>query len=90
MALRKITEEDRERGGRKPLPKTMRAWMAELEGVSDLLKKRPQLKDTQGKVWWESTRTYYEARLLLLAETPPALLPKDAARSIVGNILKSL
>lgn len=88
--LPKLTDEDRERAGRKPLPKTMRSWMAELEGIQGFVKKRVELKAGNGQRWLDNMRAYYRSRALILSENAPGILPKDAAKIIVREVLKNL
>ena len=90
MTLLTLTDEEREKAGRRPLPKTMRAWMAEIEGLSDFVKQRPRLKDANGVQWLKSMTDYNKARLKLLAENPPGALNKTAARIIVKDVLSLL
>lgn len=86
----KLDDDARARAMRKPLPKTLRAWMAEVEGIQSFVKKRPQMREATGKAWIDSMQAYHRDRLQVLSENPPALLPKDAAVIICREVQKVL
>ena len=90
MSFPKIDKDQREKAKRKPLPKTRRAWMAELEGVEKFILKKPRNLDDNGRRWYESISRYYLARLMYLVTHPPANLPRVAARAIVKQLVRSL
>lgn len=90
MKLPKLTAEETERGSRKPFPKTFRAWAAEVEGIEAFIKKRPQLRDTNGQKWLNTMQAYHRARLVCLVENPPPILTKASANALASDILKRL
>jgi hypothetical protein len=88
--MSKVTPEQREKALRRPLPRTLRAWVGELEGVLRLVTKKPRLKDENGRMWWLKTVQYYEARLEVLADNPPDIIPLTASRAIVRELTRKL
>ncbi len=88
--MSKITPEQTEKALRKPIPKTLRAWVGELEGVFRFVTKKPRLLDENGRMWWMKSCQYYHARLQVLADNPPEIIPKVASRAIVREMLRKL
>lgn len=86
----KPTPEERARAGRKPLPRTLRAWHAELAGVAKIVAHKTEVLDEQGKKWWDSTRAYYVARLKVLAEKPPELIDRKQVHRLVKRLIDQL
>ena len=90
MAHIKLTQEDRAKATRRPIPKTMQGWTAEVGGVERFCKQIIKSRDANGKAWLESMQNYYRMRLVILGENIPPGMPKTAARAIIDQALKGL
>lgn len=78
------------RAGRRPIPKTERAWLAEVQGASKFVAKRVALKDANGLAWLNSMQTYYIERLAVLAKNVPPGMSKVLAKMVLAEVNKKL
>lgn len=90
MALRKLTAEEIQRVCRRPLPRTVREWHAELLGVSNFAAQRPKLIEGNGAKWFRSLQDYYRLRAIYLAHNPPGTMTRKAAQAAVAPIVALL
>ncbi len=83
----RLSADDKDRASRKPIPKTIDGWTAEIEGVDKFIKASTALKSGNGPKWFRSMVKYYRSRLVVLANNPPPGLGKTKARDIVNEVL---
>lgn len=85
--LPKLTDAERKRALRRHLPKTKRAWYAEISGVAAFAIRKPALIDASGKEWFDRITTYYRQRAIVLVEHLPKGISKQEARQAVERVL---
>lgn len=62
-----------ERASRKPIPRTMRGWKAEVDGIKHVVAAYERLTLDNGLKWVQSMSAYHKERLAVLYANKPKL-----------------
>lgn len=72
-----------ERAARKPIPRTIQAWVNELTGCIAFAMKKAYMLESSGQAWLDSMQGYYLERVTLLGKNiPPGMKKVDAERHL--------